>query len=217
LLAAGADAGEPCLYFGFFETASELCRRADGIGLRLSAHVENGSIELLWQSPVQAIPDALAERLLNAVRARGVKRLFIDGVGGFKDALQDAGRSRAFLGTLCNELSSLGVVTVLSEQTSHLSELEFPERGLTALLDTVIGLRHVAQGPGIHKYISLLKIREGGGDPSAREFSIDANGFSVSLAATGADAGPSAPPRGGSTAPQAVRRSGKRGAARRPR
>jgi circadian clock protein KaiC len=217
LLAAGADAGEPCLYFGFFETASELCRRADGIGLRLSAHVESGSIELLWQSPLEAIADALAERLLGAVRARGVKRLFIDGIGGFKDSLPDARRSRAFLGALCNELSSLGVVTVLSEQTSQLSELEFPEHGLTALLDTVIGLRYVAQGQRIQKCISLLKIREGGGDPSPREFSIDASGFSVSPPAAAGEGGSSAPLRGGSTASQAARRSGKRAAPRRSR
>jgi circadian clock protein KaiC len=182
LLTAGANLGEPGLYFGFFENPAELCRRADSVGIDLSAHVQAGLVEIMWESPLVSLADELAERLLEAIRSRGFKRLFIDGIGGFKDSLVYAERSRLYFAALCSELRSLSVVTLLSEQTLHLSELEFPEHGLTAMLDTVIGLQRVERGPRVHKLISLLKEREGGGDPSSRGFSIGPQGFVVSEA-----------------------------------
>jgi circadian clock protein KaiC len=189
-LAAGAKLGERGLYFGFFETPDDLRRRAEGIGLGVAGHVASGLLEIMWQSPLDAMADALAEKVLAAVRERGVKRLFIDGLGGFKDSLIYPDRSRRFFGALCSELSSLGVVTLLSEQTIQLKDIEFPEHGLTAMLDTVIGLRHVERSGQLLKFISLLKRREAGGDPSPRELSIDEHGFFVGAAETTSQAPP---------------------------
>jgi len=215
-LCAGAALGEPCLYFGFFESPANLGRRADGIGIGLSAHVESGLVDIMWQSPLDAVADALAERVLTAVRERGVKRLFIDGLGGFRDSLVYADRSRRFFGAFCSELRSLGVVTLLSDQTRTLSDIEFPEHGLTAMLDGVIGLRHLERDSRIHKFVSLLKMREAGGDPSPREFSIGAKGFDVSAASKGAKATSSALPRDRVVSPKKATRSKKKSSKRRP-
>jgi len=187
LLTAGAREGEPGLYFGFFETPADLCRRADAIGLGLAGHVKSGVIQTLWQTPFDAIADELAERVLATVREHRIRRLFIDGLGGFKDSLVYPDRSTRFFGAFCNELRSLGVVTVLSDETRNLGELETPEHGLTALLDNVVFLRHVELRAQLHKLVSVMKMREGAGDPSLREFSIGPRGFVVSTASTSAE------------------------------
>jgi circadian clock protein KaiC len=179
--------------------------------------VKSGLVEIMWQSPLDAIADALAERVIAAVREGRVRRLFIDGLGGFKDALVYVERARRFLGALCNELRSLGVVTLLSDQTPHLSELEFPEHGLTALLDTVIGLRHVERDSRTHKLVSLLKMREGGGDPSPRQFSIDERGFTVSTVSASGTLAPSVRSRKRVVPPNTSRPSAKKSTKRRPR
>ena len=179
-LAAGARAGEPGLYFGFFESPDDLRRKADAIGLGLTDHVKSGLVEMTWQSPIDAIADALAEKLLAAVRQRRVRRLFIDGLGGLKDTLVHAERAKRFFGALCNELRSLGIATIVSDETRTLGELEIPEPGLTAILDNVISMQHVKVGARLHKLVSVTKIREAAGDPSVREFSIGARGFVVS-------------------------------------
>ncbi len=184
LLAAGATEGESCLYFGFFETPADLCRKAEAIGLGLARHVKSGRVEIIWQSPLAVIADGLAERLLATVRERGIRRLFIDGLGGFKDSLVYGGRSTRFFTALCNELSSLGVVTLLSDEPHSLGELEVPDHGLTAMLDNVIFLRHVELRAQLHNLVSVMKMREGAGDPSLREFSIGVRGFEVSSASS---------------------------------
>jgi circadian clock protein KaiC len=187
LLAAGAKEGKPGLYFGFFERSADLTRRADAIGLGLSEFVNKGLVDIMWQSPLEGIADALAQKLIVAIRDRGVRRLFIDGVGGFKDTLVYAERSRRFFTALCNELRSLGVVTVLSDETRSLPESEIPEHGLTAMLDNVVSLRHVELGAQLHKLISVTKMRDGAGDPSVREYSIERRGFVVASASNSAE------------------------------
>ena len=188
LLAAGAREGEPGLYFGFFETPQDLCRKAEAIGLGLTAPVKSGLLGLVWQSPLDAIADELTERLLTTVREQGIRRLFVDGLGGFKDSLAYAERSSRFFNALCNELRSLGVVTLLSDEARSLGELEVPEHGLTAMLDNVVSLRHVERRAQLHKLVSVSKMRDDDGDRALHEFSIGSHGFVVSSAFTSAEA-----------------------------
>jgi circadian clock protein KaiC len=179
-LAAGATAGQPGLYFGFFEPPGILRRKADAVGLGLSDHTKSGVLELMWQSSRATAADASAERLLSAVRERGVRRLFVDGLDGFQDSLVHAGRTRLFFGALCDELRSMGVAVVVSQQTASLDAIEFPEHGLTSMFDNVISLRHVEMGTRLRKIVSVVKMREGEGDFSLQEFTIDRRGLVVS-------------------------------------
>ncbi|HEY4013298.1 MAG TPA: ATPase domain-containing protein [Polyangiaceae bacterium] len=179
-LAAGGRIGERGLYFGFFETPSDLCRKSDEVGSDLSAHVRGGLVDVLWQAPLGALADALVEKLLANIAARGVRRVVIDGLGGLKDSLVHAERARRFFSALCNELRTRDVSTVLTDETRSLVEIESPEHGLTAMLDNIIFMRHVELGAQLHKLVSVMKMREGVGDPSLREFSIGPRGIVVS-------------------------------------
>ena len=116
-LGAGARAKEPGLYFGFFETPAELARKGQEISADFARNHQTGMIELMWQPPLETLADALAERILAAVKKRGVRRLFIDGLGGLKDGLIYPERLGPFLSALSNELRSLGVAVILSDET----------------------------------------------------------------------------------------------------
>jgi circadian clock protein KaiC len=178
-LAAGARQREPGAYFGFFETPGDLERKARAIGLSLAEHVESGLVDMMWQSPLDGIADALAERILGSIRERGVRRLFIDGLGGLRESLVYPARSRRFFTALFDELRALGVVTLLSDETTSLGALELPESGLTAALDNVIVLRQVELRGQLRKLASVVKMRGGDSDPTVREFSIGSKGFVV--------------------------------------
>ncbi len=216
-LAAGAEEGEQGLYFGFFEQPAELVRKSEAIGLRMGRHVAKKKVDLVWRSSLDGIADDLAETLLKAVKASGARRVFIDGLGGFRDSLVSDERARRFFGALCNELRSLDVVTVLSDETRRVSELEIPQHGLTAMLDNILFLRHVELRAQRHTLVSVMKNREGHADTSLREFSISSRGFVVSRASESADeilggvSRPAPPPAG-----VAATRS-KKGAPPRPR
>ena len=177
----GVNEKEPGLYFGFFETRHELVRKADGTGSELGRRLREGVVEIDWRPPIDDTADALAADLIAGVKERGVKRLFIDGLGGFRNALVYPGREQRFFGALFNELRALGVTTVLAEETRDLFGAEIKASSdLIAMLDNVIFLRHVELRARLRRLISVVKMREGAGDPSLREFSIGKHGIEVS-------------------------------------
>ncbi len=177
----GARDKEPGLYFGFFETRDELIRKADGTASDLGRRAKAGLVEIRWQPPIHGTADALAEDLVARIKARGVKRLFVDGLAGFRNALVYPEREQQFFGALFNELRALGVTTVLAEETRDLFGAEIKASSdLVAMLDNVVFLRHVELRAQLRRLVSVVKMREGTSDPSLREFSIGAHGIEVS-------------------------------------
>ncbi|HEY6408112.1 MAG TPA: ATPase domain-containing protein [Ktedonobacteraceae bacterium] len=182
-LLAGTARGEPGLYFGFHETPLQLARKLARFGLDATrAHTE-GRLEVLWQSPGQPILDVPAERLLEVTRRRGVRRLFIDGLGGFQRAVAAVSRLDLFLTALLGELQALEVTTICSVELPALFSptLELPEtsRGIADLADNLLFLRYVELDSQLYRLISVLKMRESGYDPAIREFRITDQGIDV--------------------------------------
>ena len=149
----------------------------------LAAHVKSGLLEVMWQSPLDAIADALAQKVLATVTRRRVRRLFIDGLGGFKDSLVYPERAGRFFLAFCTELRTLGVTTILSDETP----IQTPVQGLMAMVDNIICLRHVELHGRVHRFISVTKMRDGAGDSSLHELSIDAHGIHVSATSRSAE------------------------------
>ena len=141
-----------------------------------------GVVEIRWRPPNDDTADALGADLIAGVKERGVKRLFVDGLGGFRNALVYPERERRFFRALFNELRALGVTTVLAEETRDLFGAEIKASSdLVAMLDNVIFLRHVELRARLRRLVSVVrKMREGAGDPSLREFSIGEHGIEVS-------------------------------------
>lgn len=180
-LHAGAAAGEQALYFGFYEPPDRLVAKAKRVGLPLDAAIAAGSLEVVWQPPLEQVADALAERLLNIVRTRKVQRLFIDGLSGFERALVHEGRASEFFTALSNELRALGVTTIVSEGMKDFvgSDIEIVVPGVSGIADNLILLRYVELRSQLRRLVSIRKVREGRYDSSAREFIIDHRGVRV--------------------------------------
>src|SRR6202012_879138 len=77
---------EPGLHLSFFEGPDRIRSKARSLGLGLEALEASGAVELMWQSPGEALLDEIAERLLAAVKRRNVRRLVIDGLSGFLES-----------------------------------------------------------------------------------------------------------------------------------
>ena len=138
-------------------------------------------VEIQWQPPIGGTADALAADLIAGVKGRSVKRLFIDGLGGFRNTLIYPEREQRFFSALFNELRALGVTTVLAEETRDLFGAEVKTSSdLVAMLDNVIFLRHVELRARLRRLVSVVKMREGTSDASLREFSISEQGIEVS-------------------------------------
>jgi len=180
-LATGAREGQQGLHFGFYETPTRLITVADRLGLGLGAAVAAGTIDVQWQPPVEQILDALAQRLLDTVERRRVRRLFIDGIDGFRQATLAPARFNRFLAALTNELRARDVTTVMSLEIPEFygPSATNPIAGSAGLVENMLFLRSVELHSQLYRLISIMKMREGEYDGAIREFRITDRGIAV--------------------------------------
>lgn len=176
-----STAAEPGLVFGFYETPQRLQIKARHLNLGLQAAVQRGDVELLWQPQRENVLDELAHRLIGAVRRRKVRRLFIDGLGGFLESATSPQRVSRFFSCLTNELRGLGATAVFTMEVPEIvgPVVKVPSTGLSALLENLIFLRFVERGSSLHRAVTVHKVRDSGHDPCLREFYITDKGLHV--------------------------------------
>ncbi len=179
-LCEGARKGEPGLHFGFFENPPTLLAKADRLRLGLREHVERGRLTLRWNSPAEGLLDRLAEELLSTVRQQRVKRLFIDGLVGFKAAAY-AERCSAFFSVLSEELASLGVTTFITEETRELfvRQIEVPTEGVSAIFHNILFLRQAEAEAELVRLLAVMKTRDSGHSHAMHRFSIRDQGIVI--------------------------------------
>lgn len=191
-LLEGARQGQPGVYFGFYETSQRLIEKADGVGMGdLKRYVDEGLIEIQWQPPLEHNLDALAERLLDRINERKVKRmrLFVDSVAGFRSASVYPERMGRFFSALSHQLRMLDVTTLYSDETALFSpDVESPQPEAAAYVENVILLRYVELRSQLYRLISIMKMRESQYDSGIREFSITPEGITVAKTFESAEA-----------------------------
>lgn len=179
-IADGLKRGEQCLIVGFHESPETLVQKARSIGLELQQYVDDGSLEIMWQLPLEILIDDLASRLLNNIRVRTVSRLLIDGVEGLGNLIMHPERSRAFLVALTNELRLHRVTVYVTEQL-HYFKKSSPgaEPSSSALYENIMLLEYFARGDVNHRQIAVMKLRENGYDGANRLMTISNQGIAV--------------------------------------
>jgi circadian clock protein KaiC len=193
-----ATEDEPGLHFGFYETPERLQAKAQALGLDLSTPLASGALEIIWNPMTENLLDKLGHRLLDAVRASRVKRLLIDGLGGFERAAVYQPRLVEFFAALTNELRALGVTTIATWELRDLfgPTVSAPGSEISSLLDNLVMLRHVEISSRYKRTISVLKVRDQAFEPVIHEAEFGQNGIAVVSpleAVTGAATGVATP------------------------
>lgn len=180
---SGASADEPAMHFGFYETQSRLKLKAKSLGIDLETPLASGALSIIWHPMTENLLDKLGHELLEAVRQRHVKRLFIDGLAGFERAAVYPPRLVEFFTALTNELRALGVTTVASWELRELfgPTVAAPGPELSSLLDNLIMLRNVELQSEYKRVISVLKMRDSVLKPALHEIVFGNSGPEVAL------------------------------------
>jgi circadian clock protein KaiC len=184
---------EPGLLLGLNESPAALRGKAGALGLRLSEHLELGHVGMIWENSGEALLDELCQSTLDVVRARKVRRFFLDGVDGFDRFSTDPTRTASVLIALCNELRALGVTTLISAETElagivpgqPLAGLAL--KGLSPVAENIVVMRLAAVRSEIHRLIAVLKARDSNIDMRMRRFDITATGIVIESDFTSAD------------------------------
>jgi circadian clock protein KaiC len=175
-----SNAAEPGLLFGFYETPARIRAKARAICPALLQQLDAGHVQILWQAPTDQFLDELADRMLRDIKKRKVKRLLIDGLGGFKRAL----RSRPiepFFSSLVHELRAQGVTSVCTAEVMEIvgPTITVPLQGLSDITDNHILLRFVESGASLYRLLSILKVRDSAFDSDLRELRFGVSGFEL--------------------------------------
>ncbi|MCB8821903.1 RAD55 family ATPase [Microvirga rosea] len=176
---------EPGLYLSFDEDPSSIRFKAQSLNLPVAPLYDNGQVDILWQPSTEGVFDEICLRLLERVRSRGVKRVFIDGINDFVQMTGDQSRIGPALTALANEFRALGAVMVGT------FELDFngivpgqpltglPILGLSPIAENIIVMRYAALGADIHRLIVTLKARDNAIRPEFRYYDIKAHGIEI--------------------------------------
>jgi circadian clock protein KaiC len=180
---------EKGLFFGFYEAPESLIRIASTFKLDLQRLQASGALSFIWHPFGENILDALAYELLNYVEQNKVRRVFIDGMGGFIACPCYVERGPAFFAAVSNELRRLGVTTLVSVDSKDPSTKSFPlpENGISAITDNLLTLRVSEQNARVRRHISIGKVRNATYDPRIREMLLDKEGLRVGEAVDPAD------------------------------
>ncbi len=186
-LAEGARQGEAGLHFGFFESPADLCAKADRVGLPFSKHCDSGLVEVLWQKPAEQLMDELAYRMLDLIDAKQIRRVFVDGLVGFRQTAHPE-RISAFFSVLTEQLAIRDVTTVISEETTELfvREVVVPTEGVSAIFHNILFLRQAEVGGEIGRTLVVLKTRDTEHERGVFEFEISKKGVTVGKKVTDA-------------------------------
>ncbi len=187
---SNSSEAEPGLLFGFYETPARINAKIAAVCPQLGPLVESGAVEVQWQPPTDDLIDAYGERLLRAVHRRGVRRLFIDGLGALNEAaVNDPGRMGNFLTALMNEMRVLGVTTLYTFEIREIIGPVFraPIGDLSSLAENLILLRYVERRSRLYRLLSVLKVRDSAFDPSLHEYHTSAAGLMIEASAESAE------------------------------
>lgn len=169
---------EPGLHFGFFETPARLRHKAETLGIALPGP-DSGALTLEWLPLSGNIIDGLAYRLLAQVRAGGIRRLFIDGLGAFERAATYLPRLPEFFSTLMGQLRDAGVTTVATWEVREMTGdvIRMPTNELSAFIDNMILLRQFEDDHRLFRSISIQKMRDRDFDTATRYVAIAHGGL----------------------------------------
>src|SRR5690348_9374757 len=180
---------EPGAFFGLFESPERLRARAEMLGVDLRNLERRGAVELIWYPQGEHILDELGHRMVEAVRRRSVKRLFVDGYGALIESATNPERMTRFISTLSNELRALKATVIMSMESRNVlgTATELPSKGLSSLLEGLILMRYTELEGRIRRVLSVTKIRDSGFDPRLRVFEIGPRGIEIGDAIHGVE------------------------------
>ena len=171
---------EPGLHLSFFEGPARIRSKARSLGLGLDELEASGAVELMWQTPGEALLDEVAERLLSAIARRNVRRLVIDGLSGFLDSTVFPERINRFFSCLVNELRSRRVTVLMTLETRDVvSSVVSMPWGVSGLVDNLFFLRFVHDEGHVERLLTIIKMRDTDYQAGLRRLRIDSQGMHI--------------------------------------
>lgn len=179
------SAENPGLHFGFYETPATILDKAQALHLPVEQHIRQGHVEIMWQPTTEGLVDEICDRLIKAVRRRGIRRLFIDGLQGFQRLAPEPDRLAYIFSGFSSEFRGLGISTVFTSESDLIGPLfglplsGLSLQGVSCIAEIILVTRYVEVRSELHRMISVLKVRDAQINSALHEFTIGQTGIVI--------------------------------------
>jgi circadian clock protein KaiC len=172
--------GARAAVFSFDESATSMVRRGDALGLPVSSLVKEGRLKIERLRSTEISPAEFARIVKSAVDDDGVELVLIDSLTGYRAGVAGEAHLVHHLSQLLDYLSSSGVTTFLTFETSDLNSLSVTDPfGASYLADNSILLRFFETAGAVRRAINVIKKRSGRHESTIREFQFTQNAFRI--------------------------------------
>ena len=190
---SACDESNRGLLFGFYETPAAISDKARALGLPFERLIAEGHVEVIWQPTTRGLLDEACHRLVEAVRRRGIRRLFIDGLQGFEKLATEPERLGHIFAAFSNEFAGLGVSTLYTSEADLVGSLAglplsgLSLQGISCIAEIILVARYVELRSELHRMISVLKVRDSEIDSALHKFTITKAGVVIEPDSAGAE------------------------------
>jgi circadian clock protein KaiC len=187
------SAENPGLHFGFYETPATILDKAQALHLPVERLIRQGHVEVIWQPTTEGLLDEICDRLIDAVRRLGIRRLFIDGLQGFDRLAPEPKRLGHIFSAFSSEFRGLGISTLFTAESDLIGPvLGVPLSGLSlqgvsCIAEIILVTRYVELRSRLHRMISVLKVRDAEINSALHEFTIGQTGIVIAADSTSAE------------------------------
>jgi circadian clock protein KaiC len=159
-LLEGVKREEPVLYVALEEQAGQILETADALALPLREAVKTELAEILHNPHEHIRANQFLTILTDKIRARGVRRLVLDGASHIVTESAASADLRQLLAILADSFKTLGVTSVLTlESQAMYSTDSATQGGFSPVADNLIMLRYVEVPGAIRPSLTVVKTR----------------------------------------------------------
>jgi len=170
--------GQRCLYFAFEESAAQIQRNMNSIGLDLGRFVRDGTLRIVPARPSAAGLEVLLTSIHQKVNEFEPQLVIMDPISNLITVGTDI-EACSMLTRMIDFLKSRGITTLFTNLTAGTAELEQTEVGISSLIDTWLMLEVTRSGGERNRLINVIKSRGMAHSNQTSEYRLTSKGVQI--------------------------------------
>jgi circadian clock protein KaiC len=181
LLRESVAQGKPGLLISLDEHPAQIIRNADTLGLHLQPMIDDGSLQLIFESPQELDIDRHFHSIVRTVEKHNIQRMVIDGMTSYSTAIGSLGIYRDFFHALVAFSKGRLMTTIFNyENPEFLGISSFmPDFPVSSIVDNIILLSLVELESSLHRCMTVVKSRGTKHEFDSREYQIGVGGINL--------------------------------------
>lgn len=171
--------GKRGLLVSLDEQPAQLFRNAETLGFNLREQVDQGVIQVLFDSPQELEIDIHLDRILRCIEEHQIDRVVIDGMTTYSAAVGDPRTYREFFHALVGYSKQHLLTTFFNYENPELFGIShyMPDFAVSSITDNIILLSIVELGSTLRRAITVAKARGSNHSFITREYAIEQGGI----------------------------------------